>query len=226
MRAARVILIGVILAALMVPLVCAINFIGATNFVATHGGNVTFAQNFQAYSLTYAGGLNHFTNLVWGGYLRGNLGFDADAGVNMTVTNIAQSTVSYTVATLAPGNVQTYIYYYRAGFPNQPGQPTSVTGGTFTYSQVTGIATVTTTGGAATVTVNYASEGAEEQQSLMTMVLVFLGVFAMVPLVFAAFYIYSVIKSGEEVKFSQMVSVIVIVVVAFLILAAMLKIRI
>ena len=158
MSRARVLLIAVCLAALMVPFAYAINFIGPINYVASHGGNVTFAQNFQATSLTYPGGLNRFTNLVWGGTLRGNLGFDAAATANMTVTQIGQNTVAYTVTTLAPGAVHTYLYYDMAGTP-RPSRPTSVTGGTYTYDDATRIATITTTGSPVAVVVAYSFGG-------------------------------------------------------------------
>jgi hypothetical protein len=158
MRAAKVILLGLTLAALMVPLVYAITFIGAINYVGPHGGNTTFSQNFTAYSLTYGTGLNQFTSMVWGGNLRGNFGVDADAGVNVTVTAIGRDQVTYTVTTLAPGNVDTYIYYYR----NISGgaklrAPTEVTanGAAAPFTYAGGVASITTTGSPVTVVATY-----------------------------------------------------------------------
>src|SRR4030042_3902991 len=151
MRAAKVILIGVTLAALMVPLVHAITFIGPINYVASHGGNVTFAQNFQAVSLTYPDGLSRFTTMVWGGVLQGNLGFDVGAGANMMVTSITTNSVTYTVTTALP-NVNSYVYYWRST-GSAITEPITVTGGTYTYAA--GIATVTTVGSPAVVTLTY-----------------------------------------------------------------------
>ena len=162
MRSAKVILLGLTLAALMVPLVYAITFIGAINYVGPHGGNTTFSQNFTAYSLTYGTGLNQFTSIVWGGNLRGNFGIDADAGVNVTVTSIGRDQVTYTVTTLAPGDVDTYIYYYR----NISGgaklrAPTEVTanGAAAPFTYAGGIATITTVGSPVTVVASYMGGG-------------------------------------------------------------------
>lgn len=152
MKATRVILLGVTLAALMVPLAYAIFFIGPVNYVASHGGNVTFAQNFQATSLTYPDGLSRFTSMIWGGTMLGNLGFDVGAGANMTVTAITANSVTYTITTLLPGNRNSYLYYWRSS-GHAITEPLSVTGGTYTYAG--GIATVTTLGSPVVVVVSY-----------------------------------------------------------------------
>jgi len=151
-RTARAALPILALAALMVPFVYAIFFIGPVNYVATHGGNVTFAENFTATSLTYPDGLNRFTAMTWGGAMMGNLGFDVAAGGNMTVTAVTPNSVTYTITTALPGNLNSYLYYWRnAGHAIT--EPLSVTGGTYTYAG--GIATIVTTGSPVTVVVSY-----------------------------------------------------------------------
>lgn len=157
MKVSRVALIGLTLTALMVPLTSAIWFIGPTNFIATHGGIVRFSQNFQAYRLTYPDGLNRFTTLIWGTWTRGNVGFDADTGVNMTVTLVGAYRITYTVETAAPGAVNTYVYYQRSGPGSAFATPT-VTGGVGTYNAGTHILTVATTGSPVAVTVTYGAD--------------------------------------------------------------------
>ena len=211
MKATRVILLGVILAALMVPLAYAINFIGAVNFVASHGGNVTFAQNFQAYSLTYPDGLNRFSNMVWRGTNYGNLGFDVAAGANMTVTSITRNTVRYTVT----GATTTYVYAHGRG------PPTGSTG-TTTLNYGAGSEITTVTSGTGTIVITWEPE----TYKLFNGVALGLGIFAMIPLVFAAFYVYSLMKSGEPMDMSQMIFVVVMVVTSFLIIGALLRLYI
>ena len=150
----------------MVPLVCAITFIGAINYIGPHGGNTTFAQNFQATSLTYGTGLNQFTGMVWGGNLRGNLGVDADTGVNVTVTQVGRDQVTYTVTTAAPGAVVSYIYYYRNVATAKLRAPTEVTanGAAAPFTYAGGVASITTTGTPVTVVVTYMGGGGVTSQ--------------------------------------------------------------
>jgi len=134
--------------------VYAISFIGSINYIATHGGIVQFSQTFQADRLTYANGLNHFAYLVWGGDLRGNVGFDADTNVNLTVTGITRDVVSYTITTALPGDVQTYLYYYRhVSVSPSLSEPVEVSGGSYTYAG--GVTTITTSGSPVDVSVTY-----------------------------------------------------------------------
>lgn len=137
MRTAKTILVGLTLAALMVPLAHAIYFSAGINFVASHGGNVTTVQDFQATSLSYRDGLTYFTDLIWGGVNQGNFGFDSSAGVNMTVTSITSFRVQYTVAYAIVNTTMVA----RIGL----GEPAEVTGGTYTYDPATEIVTVTPT---------------------------------------------------------------------------------
>jgi len=155
MRLAKVAMLGMTLTALMVPLVYAAWFIGPTNYraAAPLNGNVTFAQNFQASASRPYLGLFYFTNFNWLDNLRGNIGFAAVAGVNMTVTAVGKDTIQYTVTTAAPGPVNTYLYYRRNVPMNPMSPPTAVTGGTFTHAG--SVTTVTTTGSPVLVTVTY-----------------------------------------------------------------------
>ena len=172
MRAAKVILIGVTLAALMVPLAYAITFIGPINYVGAGGGNVTFAQNFQATRLSWVGGLSRFTELIWNGNNLGNIGFDA-VGCNMTVTTMNYYILSYTVS--AAGASTQRIYYRGLAAPQ------TTTGGTSTT--VDGVTTVATVGATA-VTLTWGSiapEGVDIIQSVpgyIPLVTVMLIVFA------------------------------------------------
>lgn len=186
MKAARLVLVAGCLAALMVPLVYAIWFIGPTNFIATHGGNVTFAQNFQASSLTYPDGLNRFTNMIWNGQNLGTLGFDVDAGANMTVTAITRDTVTYTIITALPGNIVSYLYYWRnVNMAPHLSEPTAVTGGTHVYDAPLGMVNVTTTGSPRTIVVTYgygmgASENIIEGADVLIMLIPFLTLAAVI----------------------------------------------
>jgi len=150
-----------VVAALAIPFVYAITFIGATNFVATHGGNVTFTQTFTATSLTYPDGLNRFTHIVWGGQHRGNLGVDVDAGANMTVTNVGRDQVNYGITTAAPGAIVSYIYYRRNVAITPLSAPSLVTvdGVPTAVTYAGGIASITTTGSPVTVVVYYMGGG-------------------------------------------------------------------
>src|SRR4030043_43499 len=156
----------------MVPLVYAINFIGAINYVGAGGGNVTFAQNFQATTLNYVSGLTRFTSLIWGGNNLGNIGFDA-VGCNMPVTTMNFYTLSYTVS--AAGASTQRIYYRGLAAPQ------TCTGGTATH--VDGVTTVATAG-ITVVTLNWGSiapEGVDIIQSVpgyLRLVVVMLIVFA------------------------------------------------
>jgi len=156
-RPAKPLLAALCLAALAIPLVYAITFIGGIVFVGPQGGNVTFTQTFQASRLNYDHNVNFFTNLVWGPRLQGNIGIDADLGVNVTVTAITRDQIRYTVTTLAPGPVDTYIYYYRNVRANPLTRPTEVTAGgaAAPHTYAGGVTTVTTTGSPVNVIMSY-----------------------------------------------------------------------
>lgn len=148
-------LVLIVFTSILLPMVYAVTFIGPVNYIATHGGIVHFSQTFTAQSLTYSKGLNFFTALFWGGTLRGNLGFDADSGVNLTVTSILSNRITYTVETLSGTPVQTYVHYRRSVGLYPASAPNEVTGGTWTYNQGTQVITVTTSGSPVTVTIEY-----------------------------------------------------------------------
>lgn len=155
MKFSKVFLITIFASILFLPSVYAISFIGPIEFIGTRGGVITFDSNFQASRYNDAYNLNFFSNLVWGGTIWGHIGFDADTGVNMTVLEVTRDTVTYNVTTGLPGNVNTYLYYYRSQvslYPSLSG-PTEVSGASYTY--VGGIANVTTSGSPVIVTVTY-----------------------------------------------------------------------
>ena len=144
-----------ILSLLLVPIAQAITIDGPTNFQYGAGGNVRYTITPTVTQIGIINTLTRFANLRTGGVNMGNLGFDADTDVNMTITAITHNTVSYTVETALPGVVNTYIYYRRNLDLNQLTSPVTVTGGLFTYAPATGTTTVRTTGAAVNIVVTY-----------------------------------------------------------------------
>ena len=66
MKTARVLLIGLTLASLMVPLAQSAYYIGLNNFIAIGtNGIINFNQNFQAYSSYPHLNLFYFTQFIW-----------------------------------------------------------------------------------------------------------------------------------------------------------------
>jgi len=196
----------ILAAALLVPLAAAITFIGPTNFVGPHGGNVTFSQTFTATTLDYSTGLNTFHSLRWGGAPIGTMGFDVDAGDNMTVTNIAVNQVNYAVT----GASVSYVCFIGAG------PPTEVIGGTHVYDAVNQTVIVTTAGAGAVVV-----RWATERTGLYNNLLVYIGLAALIPAIAAIGYIWTVYETGN---FDPKVAALIAgIVVAFVIIAAMMS---
>jgi len=144
MKTARVLLIGLTLASLMVPLAQSAYYIGLNNFIAIGtNGIINFNQNFQAHSSYPHLNLFYFTQFIWGGTLLGGVGFSA-TDCNITVTNMSFYTLTYTVVAAGAG---TQRVYYRG-----LGEPESITGGIATYAwDVTNV----TTAGNTIVTLNW-----------------------------------------------------------------------
>lgn len=155
MRFSKVFLMTLCVYMLFLPSIYAISFVGPVRFIGTRGGVITFDSNFQASAYNDDHNLYFFLNMVWGGNTWGHIGFDADTDVNMTILEITRDAVTYNVTTALPGNVNTYLYYYRNDISLYPSlsEPTEVTGGTYTYAG--GIANITTTGNPVVVTVTY-----------------------------------------------------------------------
>lgn len=131
----------------LVPIVYGIDFSAGIVFQGG-GGNVTFAQAFSAYRVVL--GPNRFYRFTWGGHNRGVLGFDVDAGSNMTVTSVAERTIMYTIDPGGGAPLHSQVYW------DAYGGPTRVTGADhMNYDESTGVATLTSTG-AVTVTLFYA----------------------------------------------------------------------
>jgi len=146
MKAAKVILVGVILAALMVPFAHSVDWLGLINYIPGRGGTVNFAQDFTATTLVPWGSLWRWTNMTWLGFNLGIFSIDATTGSTILVTGFTDETITYTVT--GAGTHRQYIYY--RGYP---ARIAAVTGGTGQPSTVN-ILQVTTTGNAA-VTVTY-----------------------------------------------------------------------
>jgi len=136
MKTARLTLIAVCLASLMVPLAHSAYYIGLNNFIAIGtNGIINFNQNFQAYSSYPHLNLFYFTQFIWGGNNLGNIGFSA-TDCNITVTQMNFYTLTYAVVAAGAGAQRVY---YR-GF----GAPETTTGGIATYGA--GVTNVTTAG--------------------------------------------------------------------------------
>jgi len=131
----------------LVPIVYGIDFSPGINFQGG-GGNVTFSQAFSANRVVL--GPNRFYGFVWGGHYRGDLGFDVDAGANMTVTGVSERSITYTIDPGGGAPLHTQVYW------DAYGGPTRVTGADhMNYDGATGVATLTSTG-VVTVTLFYA----------------------------------------------------------------------
>ena len=210
MKSSRLLLVVVALAALVIPLVHAITFIGAINYVGANGGNVTFAQNFTAYSLTYVDGLNFFTNIVWIGRNCGNMGFDAGGGVNMSVTNITPNQVVYTVAYAVVNDT----FVSRIG----AGAPTSVTGGVYVYNAVDEMTTVTPAG-PGMITISWAAG----THSLYTDTINYVSMASIIPLIVTFGYLIA-LAQGMAFDPKQAAVIIITWVVSFVIIGALLSV--
>ena len=144
----------ILLSLTLVPAAYCINFTPGIYFEGNGGGLVDFDQNFAAYTVTL--GPNRFTRFNWNGNNYGTLGFDADPGVNVTVTNVNDNSVTYDVA--GAGAVNTYIYY--DGDP-----PMRSDGATNTnHNDASGVTTVLSPGGG-TVTLYYGEVSSEIRAS-------------------------------------------------------------
>ena len=149
--------------------VSAINFEGAINYVGAGGGNVTFNQNFVANSLRWVNGLNRFQAFRWAGNNRGGIGFDTDAGTNMTVLNVGAAQINYNISNPVLALSTQRVFY------GDKGRPT-ITGGVITnYNDGTDIVTVTTLGDA-DVVLTYNAPG----QALDTTAINLVGVFTVI----------------------------------------------
>jgi len=143
-----------ILSLLLVPIAQAITIDGPTNFQSSGGGNVVYAITPTISQIGIINTLTRFTNLRTGGINMGNLGFDCETDVNMTITGITHNTITYTIETGLVPAVDSYVYYRRTVGAVLTA-PLTVTGGTSTYAAGTGILTVSTTGAAVPVTITY-----------------------------------------------------------------------
>ena len=131
------------------------------NFVGTHGGNVRYANSVQFSQLTI--GVTRFVSLFFNGINMGNLVFDCDNGVNMTITEVTRNSISYTIA--GAGIKHSYVTYERFN------APISYTGAfSLTYDAPTGVSTVTHVGNDV-VTITYGgglSSGLSDVSVLMS----------------------------------------------------------
>jgi len=153
--ARKPILLIIIASILMVPMVYGLTIDGPTNFQSSGGGNVRYQITPRVSQLNIIDTLTRFTSLRLGGVNMGNLGFDCDTGVNMTITGVTHNTVTYLIEAAAAPAVDSYIYYRRDLGANQLTSPASVTGGTWTYNAGTDVLTVSTLGVSVTVVVTY-----------------------------------------------------------------------
>jgi len=147
MKAVKLALLMIIAFFICIPPVYSIDFSAGVIFQGG-GGNVTFAQDFSATRVVL--GPNRFYVLVWGGHNRGTLGFDVDAGSNMTVTGVTERAITYTIDPGGGAPLHSQVYW------DAYSSPTRVTGAdNMNYDETTGVTTITSTGVAA-VTLFYA----------------------------------------------------------------------
>lgn len=133
------------------PAAYAYTFAGSFNYVGNSGGIIHFSNTITATKLSWVNGLIQFSNLVWAARNYGSLGFDADAGVNITVTEITYNSLTYSVDPNVTSTVTTRIYY------QDKARPSSYDGANrVTYDDGTGVTTVYTDGGAQTVELEWA----------------------------------------------------------------------
>lgn len=156
----------------LVPIAQAINFQGTINYIGTGGGNVTFNQNFVANSLSWINGLTRFQAFRWTGNNLGGIGFDTDAGTNMTVLNVGAAQINYNISNPILALSTQRVFY------GDKGRPT-ITGGVITnFNAGTNIVTVTTLGDA-DVVLSYNAPGAALDAAAINLV----GVFTVVAFV-------------------------------------------
>ena len=146
-----------LLALLFVPLTQAIVIDGPTNFENSHGGIVRYDITPTVSQIGIVNTLIRFTTLRIGGTNMGNLGFDCDTDVNMTITGITRNSIAYTIETGLVPAVDSFVYY-RKNVGVALTAPLTVTGGTFTYNAGTGLLTIATTGAAVNVVVTYGQD--------------------------------------------------------------------
>lgn len=147
----KVLLIALTLFSLLIPNALAITFDGI-EFQSATGGVIKFGSSFAAAQFAWVSGMNVFTGFTWSGVNMGGLRFDADSGVNMTITHVTTSSVRYTVNTGIGGNVKTYVRYgkYDAGPGSFTGASTVIT------NPATSVSSMTTVGNGVVVQLNYA----------------------------------------------------------------------
>ena len=146
-----------LLALMLIPLTQAITIDGPINFENSHGGIVRYDITPIVSQIGIVNTLIRFTNLRTGGITMGNLGFDCDTDVNMTITGITLNTISYTIETGLGPAVDSFVYYRKVSGVSLT-KPISVTGGTWTYNAGTGLLTVATTGASVPVVVTYSDD--------------------------------------------------------------------
>ena len=155
---------------------------------------------------------NRFTwgTVVYGGAAIGTVGFDPDLGAVMTITNMQQQQLNYTV--VAVGVTMQRIYYRGLG------APTVVTGGTAVTAG--GVTTVTTIGNS-NVGLGWAApppSGGSGQ--LYDNMIMYLGLAALVPMIAAIGYILSLMQGGD-INPSQIAGGVLILLTTFAIIAVL-----
>ena len=210
MNISKINLIGLVFLGLLITMVQAFT-IDAPDFVfvGSHGGNVSFARSFTTSQWGIVDTLTGLYDINWLGITVGRMGFDAATGVAINVTSILANQVIYT-PTFAAGGVA-YIQ------KPDSGEPTSVEGGTYTWSSITEIATITATASGARVTVRWDPE----QNRMLNQLIAYISIASMIPAVAGAVYLMSILQGGE---FNPKVAVFIAgMIIAFVIIAAILS---
>lgn len=142
-----------ILFLVLLPTVNAFTIDGPTNFNGPNGGNVRFEDITISTQYSIVNTLNQLSGYRLFGTTYGVMGFDCQAGVNMTVLAVSKNIVRYNVSTLNPGAVTTYVHYGR--YENAPAGTNT---DTINYNQITDVTTVTSTGNGVIVTLTFARD--------------------------------------------------------------------
>ena len=178
-------------------------------FVGSHGGNVSFARSFTTSQWGIVDTLTGLYDINWLGITVGRMGFDADTGVAINITYIRANQLTYTPTFVAGGIA--YIQKPDAG------EPTSVEGGTYTWSSITEISTITATASGAAVTVRWDPE----QNSLLNNLLTYISIAALIPMVAGAVYLVNILQGGA---FDPKVAIFIAgLVMAFVVVAAIIS---
>lgn len=169
----------VILLFVFVPIVHAYQYNGAYNYGGENGGNIRFGSTFVASHQNWRQGLIRFHDFTWGSRNYGVLGFDADAGVNVTITCVTHDSITILIEPNVTSRVATHVYYDGKSRPSHYDGADQVI-----YDDGTDITTVYTQGGDREIELEW--RYGSEYINIRNLCYISLGIFNLGILVFAA----------------------------------------